>query len=103
MATLKKIQLVKWAYNPLSKLFDLYELVLAQASSSSISKKQTLRVPGLYLDQIEKIKINYFPDLNKLSTYNYSVSPRLIIRNFGIYGMLPFIFIFPFRYLAIGN
>lgn len=98
-AALKKIQLFRWSINPISKLFDLYNLSLSQASSVQSSRGQTLQVPGLYLNQIQDIIKTYFPARQKLKFSEHGISWRIIIKRMNLYGFLPLIIITIGRYL----
>lgn len=81
-AALQKIQLVGWHTNPLKKLYGMFQLNLSQAFSSSMIRKQTMQIPGIYEEQIERVCNSYFPENNKAEYAEHPVSPRLMIRTF---------------------
>lgn len=81
-AALQKIQLVGWHTNPLKKLYGMFQLNLSQAFSSSMVRKQTMQIPGIYAEQIERVCNSYFPENNKEDYSTHPVSPRLMIRTF---------------------
>jgi len=80
-ASLQKIQLVGWHTNPLKKLFGMFQLNLSQAFSSSMVRRQTMQIPGIYPEQLERVCSSYFPN-NKEDYVIHPVSARLMIRTF---------------------
>lgn len=87
-ATLQKIQLVGWHTNPLKKMFGMFQLNLSQAFSSSMVRKQTMQIPGLYFDQVERVCRSYFPENIKEDYRDHPVSPRLMVRTFGVVSII---------------
>lgn len=81
-AALQKIQLVGWHTNPLKKLYGMFQLNLSQAFSSNMVRKQTMQIPGIYAEQIERVCNSYFPENNKETYTSHPVSARLMIRTF---------------------
>ena len=87
-AALQKIQLIGWHANPLKKLYGMFQLNLSQAFSSSMVRKQTMQIPGIYVEQIERVCNSYFPE-NETEEYSvHPVSPRLMIRTFSFISII---------------
>jgi len=89
-ANFNKIQLVGWHTNPIKKWFGMFELNLSQAFSSTMIKKQTLQIPGMYADQLAGVCHSYFPVENRSDYILHPVSPRLMIRTFSKLGSIVF-------------
>lgn len=101
--TLKKLQLIKWNFNPISKYFGMFQLYLSQAASAAISRKQTISIPGLYEHHIQAIKTAYFQEGINETFKAYTIHWRIIIRSFSQYGILPFFILVVYQYLSKGE
>ncbi len=55
-ALYQKIQILQWGNNPLQKLMKIYDVRLKQASSSVVTAKSSLRIPGCSNDHISYLK-----------------------------------------------
>lgn len=87
-ASLQKIQLVGWHTNPLKKFYGMFQLNLSQAFSSNMIRKQTMQIPGIYVEQIERVCNSYFPENNTQEYSTHPVSARLMIRTFSFFSII---------------
>lgn len=87
-AALQKIQLIGWHTNPLKKLYGMFQLNLSQAFSSSMVRKQTMQIPGIYAEQIERVCNSYFPENDREDYITHPVSSRLMIRTFAFISII---------------
>lgn len=87
-----KIQIISWADNPLRRLFKMWTLGLEQASSDEASKLQAkIRVPGCYIEQVEKVSESVFPSGEGNSFSKHKVSKLLKYRLLFFVSTLPFL------------
>ncbi len=97
----KKVQVVSWSDNPLRRLFKMYTLQIAQASSSEAAQlKSKIKVPGSYQLQIDKVASNVFPSDFYKEEYKNRVSNLLLKRIVVLTGVIPALFS-QFLYFAI--
>lgn len=89
IAPIRKIQFIRWGYNPLEKLLGLHRIRLMQASSSEQGQKESMLIPGAYPRQIDTVMQAYFPDAEAQSWQHIPVSPRVARRRFLLLGLLP--------------
>ncbi len=70
-----KIQIIEWADNPLKRLFKYYDVRLKQASSTAVTAKQSIMIPGCQPAQIDQLKTNWLgsPALNGLEHQGISI------------------------------
>lgn len=85
-----KVQLISWSTNPIRRLFKMYTLQVAQASSSEVNaQKSKINVPGCYYDQVEQVIKKVFPSEIAVNDKTYQISrlvkPRIIL----FVGLLP--------------
>lgn len=88
-ANMDKIQIIKWGNNPIKMLFKMFNLRLAQASSTVVNSKQSIYVPGCYASQLEEVKVTYFPDIQHQNFLSHRISRVVIMRRVLYLGMLP--------------
>lgn len=98
-ALYQKIQILQWSSNPLQKLMKIFDVRLKQASSSVVSAKSSLRIPGCTDDHIQYLKSSWLNEeaLANLSIHGISIHyfyRRVLFRMifcavlFGIYFMV---------------
>ena len=86
----KKVQVVSWSDNPLRRLFSMYTLQIAQASSSEAARlKSKIKVPGSYQHQIDRVAHNIFPSEFYKDEDKVKVSKLLLRRIIVLTGILP--------------
>lgn len=88
-ASMDKIQIIYWGNNPIKRFFKMYYLRLSQASSTVVSAKQSIVVPGCYLSQLEQVKATYFPAIQWQAALQHRISKVVIFRRTLYMGMLP--------------
>lgn len=87
-----KIQIISWSDNPLRRLFKMWTLGLEQASSDEASKlKSRIKVPGCYIEQIERVVSNVFPESKGAISSHHKVSILLKYRLLFFVSTLPFL------------
>ncbi|WP_323756785.1 PH domain-containing protein [Roseivirga sp.] len=85
-----KVQMVSWSTNPIRKLFKMYTLQIAQASSSEVNAhKSKINVPGSYKEQLAKVINMVFPSEYLGTEVKHSISPVIKFRIVLFYGILP--------------
>lgn len=84
-----KIQMIKWADNPVKRLMGIYDVSLSQASSIEVSSRNSLNIPGCSKSNIEIIKKYYFKEHEWSDLKNFTVSEKLIYFRTFYYGFLP--------------
>ncbi|MGW8121084.1 PH domain-containing protein [Roseivirga echinicomitans] len=85
-----KVQMVSWSTNPIRKVFKMYTLQIAQASSSEVNaQKSKINVPGSYKKQISKVINMVFPSEYLGSGDKHFISPVIKFRIVLFYGILP--------------
>jgi len=74
-APYQKIQILQWGNNPLQKLLKIFDVRLKQASSSVVTAKSSLRIPGCTDDHISYLKDSWLGDkaLEKLIIHGVSI------------------------------
>ncbi len=87
-----KIQIISWSDNPLRRLFKMWTLGLEQASSDEASKlKSKIKVPGCYIDQVQRVILNVFPESKDGVYAQQKVSKLLKYRLLFFVSLLPFL------------
>ena len=82
--------MVSWSDNPLRRLFSMYTLQIAQASSSEAARlKSKIKVPGSYQHQIDRVAHNIFPSEFYKDEDKVKVSKLLLRRIIVLTGILP--------------
>ena len=85
-----KVQMVSWSTNPIRKLFKMYTLQIAQASSSEVNaQKSKINVPGSYKEQVSKVINMVFPSEYLGTEAKHAISPIIKFRIILFYGILP--------------
>ena len=86
----KKVQVISWSDNPIRRLFKMYTLQIAQASSSeAVRLKSKIKIPGSYQVQIDRIIRNVFPTEFYKKEDRLKVSRLLFKRIVTLTGVLP--------------
>jgi putative membrane protein len=70
----EKIQIIKYSQNLLQSLTGIYELVMRQASSASVSDAKSIKVVGLSLKNIQQAK-NYVLKSNYQASVDLDLNP----------------------------
>ncbi|MEM6726178.1 MAG: PH domain-containing protein, partial [Bacteroidota bacterium] len=102
-AKMDKIQLVNWSRNPISRLFHLFDLGLKQASSNQVSMKQSIYVPGCYIDQVNQVLQAYYPEQEGRHFTEFQVDKALIVRQVFYLGIVPAAIVTALRVMAAGS
>lgn len=89
IAPIRKIQFIRWGYNPLEKLLGLQRIRLMQASSSEQGQKESMLIPGAYPRQVDAVMQAYFPDAEAQVWQSIPISSRVARRRFLLLGVLP--------------
>lgn len=85
-----KVQMVSWSTNPIRKIFKMYTLQIAQASSSEVNaQKSKINVPGSYKKQVSRVINMVFPSEYLGTEAKHSISPVIKFRIILFYGVLP--------------
>ena len=84
-----KIQTINWKTNPIRRAFGMYTLNLKQAAATEIAAKQTVQIPGLYDEQLEIVKKEYYPTYDELAFTNHKMSKLFLFRALIYYSLLP--------------
>ncbi|WP_421976582.1 PH domain-containing protein [Roseivirga seohaensis] len=85
-----KVQMVSWSTNPIRKIFKMYTLQIAQASSTEVNaQKSKINVPGSYKHQISKVINMVFPSEYLGAEAKHFISPLIKLRIILFYGLIP--------------
>ena len=84
-----KIQMIKWADNPLKRLMGIFDVSLSQASSIEVSRRNSLNIPGCSRSNIEIIKKYYFKDYEWSDLKTFNISQKIIYFRTLYYGLVP--------------
>ena len=84
-----KIQIINWKTNPIRSAFGMFTLSLKQAAATEIAAKQTVQIPGLYADQLEVVKKEYYPAYDALAFTDHKMSASFLTRALLYYSLLP--------------
>lgn len=101
-ANINKIQVVNWRDSILKRIFGIFRLSLMQASSSQVSVKQSIAVPGCYKEQIDRVRAAYFPDETEMIYETHPISPLIIGRRVLFLGLIPASIVGLYTYLNHG-
>ena len=97
-APFQKIQIFFWSINPLRNLFGLYSIRLQQASSSEVSAKKSILVPGANEQKVNLFLDDLFPDDPGECYDGLKVSRKMVFR-FTLYiGVIPSLLFVNFAY-----
>lgn len=88
-ANFNKIQLIRWADSVLKRVFGIFRLHLFQASSAAVNIRQSINVPGCYIDQINTVRATYFPNEQAQTYETHGISPIIIGRRMLYLGGIP--------------
>ena len=88
-ANLQKIQIINWSRNPIKRLFKLYDIRLSQATSSVLSEKQSLYVPGAYENHVIEVRKAYMPNEGQIYFESHQINKAIIARRVLYLGLLP--------------
>uniref|UniRef100_UPI0040480631 PH domain-containing protein n=1 Tax=Roseivirga sp. TaxID=1964215 RepID=UPI0040480631 len=85
-----KVQMVSWSTNPIRKIFNMYTLQIAQASSTEVNaQKSKINVPGSYKQQVSKVIKMVFPNEYLGNEPKHKISPLVKSRIFLFSGIIP--------------
>ena len=84
-----KIQMIRWATNPVKKIFGLFSARLYQAASTTVGAKKSISFPGIYLPGLERVRQTYFPENMLSEASEHPVSPLIKWRYLLFYGIIP--------------
>jgi putative membrane protein len=85
-----KVQMVSWSTNPIRKIFKMYTLQVAQASSTEVNaQKSKINVPGSYKEQVSKVIKMVFPNEYLGNEPKHQISPLIKFRIFLFFGIIP--------------
>jgi putative membrane protein len=84
-----KIQMIKWADNPLKRLMGIFDVSLSQASSIEVSRRNSLNIPGCSKSNIEVIKKYYFREREWSELNIFNISQKIIYFRSFYYGFFP--------------
>lgn len=85
-----KVQLVSWSTNPIRRLFKIYTLQIAQASSSEVNvQKSKINVPGSYKHQIAQVIKMVFPTEYSGNEQKHALSKLVKQRIILFLGVIP--------------
>ena len=88
-ANINKIQLIRWEDSILKRIFNIFQLGLFQASSAAVNIRQSINIPGCYVDQINTVRATYFPEEAHLKYSTHQISPLIIGRRVLYLGGIP--------------
>ncbi len=88
-APYKKIQIFRWVISPLRKLLGLYNVSIKQASSSEISVKKSIRIPGARIDDVNIFLERVFDGSNREKYIHLDIDQALLYRYFLYFVMIP--------------
>lgn len=101
-AARNKIQLVKWATNPLRQLMGLSTVRLYQASSQEVKSKQAITIPGCQDGEKRKIIEEIIPAESQLDYSEHDISKKYIGRMTLYFGIVPAVFFAGITYVNNG-
>ncbi|MFK7926258.1 MAG: PH domain-containing protein [Bacteroidia bacterium] len=101
-AARSKIQLVKWATNPLRQLMGLSTVRLYQASSQEVKSKQAITIPGCQDPAKRKIVEEIIPATDQLDYTEHNISKLFIGRMTLYFGIIPAVFFSGITYVNNG-
>jgi putative membrane protein len=90
-APFKKIQIVRWTISPLRRLLGLYNVIIKQASSSELSTKKSINIPGAPIDDVRTFLDRVFDDTTFEKSMQLHVSDKLLYRYFLYFVVIPII------------
>jgi putative membrane protein len=91
MAQRKKTQVMTWLTNPVRKMFGMFNVRLKQASSSQVSARQAIVIPGCYDHHVNQLKSYYFGKNIDHKFQSYTIRKEIIFRYTLYFGVIPMI------------
>lgn len=85
----RKIQLVRWADNPLRRLLGLYRLSIHQAVSGQVSRRENINIPGCRQAQVEDVLYSSFDGVEGATFDTHGISKHYYLWFWRFYGLLP--------------
>lgn len=101
-ANLQKIQIIQWSRNPIKRIFGLYDIRLSQATSSVLSRKQSIYVPGSYIRQVAEVREAYLPGEKQIQFESHRINKAIIGRRVLYLGLLPGLLYVSISFLNFG-
>ena len=88
-APYKKIQIFRWVISPLRRLLGLYNVRIKQASSSEISVKRSIHIPGARIEDVRLFLERVFRNGHGERTSNMEISDKILYRYFIYFVLIP--------------
>ena len=88
-APYKKIQIFRWVISPLRRLLGLYSVRIKQASSSEISVKKSILVPGARIEDVRLFLDRVFRNGRSENTSRMEISEKMLYRYFIYFILIP--------------
>jgi len=85
----RKIQLVRWADNPLRRLLGLYRLTIHQAVSGRVGRRENISIPGCRQAQVDDVLHSSFEGVEGAAFENHGISKHYYLWFWRFYGLLP--------------
>lgn len=85
----KKIQIIEWSDNPLTRILGIFNVFLKQASSVEIADKNSIIIPGCSSYLFEKIKKYYFKPDDWDHLKEFRISKKIVTYRTIWFGILP--------------
>lgn len=84
-----KIQIIRWANNPIRKLLGFYQLTIRQANAGGLQRSKLMIIPGCKLPQIKDVVGSSFPNMDQVTYMNHRMDRAYISWYFRFTGILP--------------
>ena len=85
----RKIQLVRWADNPLRRLLGLYRLTIHQAVSGQVGRRENISIPGCRQAQVDDVLHSSFDGVKAAAFETHGISKHYYLWFWRFYGLLP--------------
>ena len=85
----KKVQIVSWSTNPIRSLFRMFTMQVYQASSSQAREKSSIKIPGSYQKQVDRVVSTVLSKKYFQLGHRYQVSKLLQNRIILFLGVFP--------------
>ncbi|NBC08902.1 MAG: PH domain-containing protein [Bacteroidetes bacterium] len=85
----RKIQLVRWADNPLRRLLGLYRLSIHQAVSGRVGRRENISIPGCRQAQVDDVLHSSFEGVKGAAFETHGISKHYYLWFWRFYGLLP--------------
>lgn len=99
-ATDQKIQIILWADNLLKKQLKYVDLTLKQASSEQINQADTIKVPGVSIQEVRRVMERLYPEFDPDLIVPKKVSKKYFHRFASIISIVGLVVIGLFIYLS---